>query len=151
VPGRFTRTPGFYKNRPAVTQAILDAVGGIDVCGIHIDNTDVDSETSAIEAMCGNMAGDGRRQLIRSLTAATLTGAAGGANFAGLGLCNVTCVDPNSSKNEISACIGLADAFNESGDNLAAPFGGGAANPGPCQAADNTKCKLDVAGSCTNP
>jgi hypothetical protein len=148
----FTRTPGFYKNKPAVTQSILDAAGGIEVCGLTIDNTSVGSASSALEAMCGPNGGDKKTGLIRALTAAALTQAAGGATFGGFDLCNMTCADPGASDDELSACTKITTAFNESGDNLPAPFGGGgAADSGPCQEAGDSACRLSDPATCPNP
>ena len=115
--GGFTRTPGFYKNRPVITLAILNGAGGLDVCGVHITNVDVDSASSALEAMCVSIEGTTKLQLARSLMAAALTQAAGGATFGGFALCDGVCQDPAASKDEISACIKVAGAFNGSGDN----------------------------------
>lgn len=135
-----------------MTQAILDAAGGIDVCGVHIDKTSVDSATSALEAMCVSIEGESKIQLARSLTAAALTMAGGGATFVDFGVCNMVCEDPAAEKEDISACIGAAGAFNESGDNLSCPFfTGGAANSTPCRRARDTDCLIVLGGSCTNP
>lgn len=147
----FTRTPGFYKNRPALTQSILDAAGGIEVCGLTIDNTSVGSASSALEAMCGPNGGDKKTALIRALTAAALTQAAGGATFGGFDLCNMTCADPGASDDELSACTKITTAFNESGDNLSAPFGGGSADSVPCQEAGDSACRLSDPATCPNP
>jgi hypothetical protein len=149
-PGSFTRTPGFYKNRPDVTQSILDAAGGIEVCGLTIDNTSVGSASSALEAMCGPNGGDKKTALIRALTAAALTQAAGGATFGGFDLCNMLCAT-GASDDELSACTKITAAFNESGDNLPAPFGGGgSADSGPCQEAADSACRLSDPATC-NP
>jgi hypothetical protein len=148
-PGSFTRTPGFYKNRPDVTQSILDAAGGIEVCGLTIDNTSVGSASSALEAMCGPNGGDKKTGLIRALTAAALTQAAGGATFGGFDLCNMLCAT-GASDDELSACTKITAAFNESADNLPAPFGGGSADSGPCQEAADSACRLSDPATC-NP
>jgi hypothetical protein len=144
----FTRTPGFYKNKPAVTQSILDAAGGIEVCGLTIDNTSVGSASSALEAMCGPNGGDKKTGLIRALTAAALTQAAGGATFGGFDLCNMACA-MGASDDELSACTKITAAFNESADNLPAPFGGGgSADSGPCQEAADSACRLSDTATC---
>ncbi len=147
-PGGFTRTPGFYKNRPSVTQGILDAAGGIAVCGLTIDNTSVGSASSALEAMCGPNGGDKKVGLIRALTAAALTQAAGGATFGGFDLCNMLCA-MGASDDELSACTKLTAAFNESADNVPTSFGGGSADSEPCKMAGNSDCNLSDPSACT--
>jgi hypothetical protein len=144
----FTRTPGFYKNRPAVTQGILDAAGGIEVCGLTIDDTSVGSANSALEAMCGPNGGDKKTGLIRALTAAALTQAAGGATFGGFDLCNMLCAT-GASDEELSACTKITAAFNESADNLLAPFGGGGADSEPCRLAADSACRLSDPSTCS--
>jgi hypothetical protein len=132
-----------------VTQGILDAAGGIDICGVHIDNTKIDSATSALEAMCVSVEGESKIQLARSLMAAALSSAGGGNTFVDFDLCNMVCVDPAATKEDISACITAAGNFNESGDKADCPFDvGGAANPDPCKAAKDTDCLIVVGGSC---
>src|SRR4029079_10778579 len=73
----FTRTVGFWKNRPALTFSFLP----VTVCGVTITNGDVDNAHSALEAMCGPTVGEQRFQCCRQLTAAALNAAAGGAVF----------------------------------------------------------------------
>jgi hypothetical protein len=135
-----------------VTQGILDAAGGLDVCGVHIANTDVNSATSALEAMCVAVEGESKIQLARSLMAAALTMAGGGATFTDFAACNMVCEDPAAEKEDISACIDAAGAFNGSGDDVDCPFDtGGAANSTPCRNAKDTDCLIVVGGSCKNP
>ena len=152
VPGGCTRTPGFFKNRPVVTQGILDAVGGIDICGVHVDKTSVDSATSALEAMCVSVEGESKIQLARSLMAAALSSAGGGATFVDFDLCNMVCEDPAALKDDITDCINAAGAFNQSGDDEDCAFDtGGAANSTPCRRAKDNDCLIVVGGSCANP
>lgn len=154
VPGgdAFTRTPGFYKTHPITTQNILTAVGGLTVCGKPITNVDVDHADSALEGMCIAVHGDQRLQLVRQLIAAALSGAAGGARFPDLSRCDAVCADSGSSSDDVSTCAGEADAFNESGDNVPAPFDGAeSADPGPCQQALQTACTVLDSSSCAAP
>ena len=139
----FTRTVGFWKNRPDLTQSIITAAGGsLTVCGQTITDVAVDDAHSALEAMCGPDQGNDRFQCCRQLMAATLNGAAGGAVFADLAACNATCGDPNASDAAVQACEGSADTFNGSGDNVNLPFPEGNADPNPCKAAAATACLI---------
>jgi hypothetical protein len=118
----------------------------LTVCGVSITNVDVDNAHSALEAMCGPDQGTDRFQCCRQLMAASLNGAAGGAQFADLAACNAICGDPNSSAADIATCEGEADAFNGSGDNVNLPFSPGSANSGPCENdnpnAKTTACRI---------
>jgi hypothetical protein len=139
----FTRTVGFWKNHPALTQQVItDAGGKLVVCGEDITNVAIDDAKSALEAMCGSANGNFEFQCCRQLTAASLNGAAGGATFFDLAHCNDVCGDPNSSKADVSACNNEATDFNQSGDNLDLPFPPGSAKSGPCQKAADTKCEI---------
>lgn len=150
--GLFTRTPGFYKNHPDITLAILNGAGGLLVCGRTITNVNVDSASSALEVMCIAVQGDARLQLARQLMAAALSGAAGGAQFTELASCNAICADPNASATDIQNCVTDADNFNNSGDNVTAPFDPpGSANPTPCQQAQGTPCTIEAPAVCATP
>jgi len=138
----FTRTVGFWKNHPALTQSILTQAGGLQVCGDLITDVAVDDAHSALEAMCGPTTGRPRFQCCRQLMAAALNGAAGGATFTDLASCNAICGDPNSAAADVQACISAADAFNQSGDNLDLPFPSGPAKSGPCKNAADTDCTI---------
>jgi hypothetical protein len=125
------RTPGFWKTHAGeeknrsqnITQAVLDSVGGLTVCGETIDNTLVDSPNSVLEAMCIAPRGDSTLQLIRQLTAMGLNCAVSeidgdcSGNMALGDLwddCNAACVgDPSDLT--INECIGLIDCFNNGG------------------------------------
>ena len=101
--------------------------------------------------MCGTPQGDQRFQLVRQLTAAALSTAAGGAQFDPT-VCNAVCVNPQSTTSQITACIDAADGFNNSGDNIAAPWGSpGPANSAPCQLAADTECTVLNPGLCLAP
>ncbi|HEX6132005.1 MAG TPA: hypothetical protein VF044_09755, partial [Actinomycetota bacterium] len=128
------RTPGFWKTHAGeekprsrnVTQAVLDSVGGLVVCGETIADTLVDSPSSALEAMCVSPRGSRALQLIRQLTAMGLNCAVSGVGgdcggSMALGElwedCNAACAgDP--SPLGIGECIGLVDCFNDGGTIL---------------------------------
>ncbi len=148
----WTRTAGFYKNHPAITLSIVTAAGGVTVCGHAITDVDVDHGHSAVEGLCVSPQGDSRLQLIRQLITASLTDAAGGAVFPDLARCNAVCTNPSSSSLDLDTCINQADAFNNSGDNLPAPFDPpGSADTGPCQAAHGTACTIATPAACAAP
>jgi hypothetical protein len=144
----FTRTVGFWKNHPALTQSILTNAGGLEVCGKLITDVAVDDAHSALEAMCTPINGISRRQCCRQLMAASLNGAAGGAAFFDLAHCNDVCGDPNSSSGAVQNCINEADDFNGSGDNISLPFSPGPAKSGPCKKAADTDCTIIVPTDC---
>lgn len=152
VPDGFTRTPGFYKNHPAITQQILSAAHGLSVCGHTITDVDVDHAHSALEGLCIAVQGDQRAQLARHLITAALTRAAGGATFADLAACDAVCRNASASAADLAACIDETDAFNNSGDSIPAPFDPpGAASPGPCMAAFETACTVLTPSTCGTP
>jgi hypothetical protein len=124
------RTPGFWathggeeKNRSInITQAVIDSVGGLNVCGVTIDNTEAGNDTSAIEAMCVAVKGVSERQLVRQLTAAALNCVMSGGDSDCVGGpiedlfadCNAACVgDP--ADHSINECIDEIDCFNNGG------------------------------------
>lgn len=71
-----------------VTQAVLDAVGGIDLCGLHVTETSNLNRpyvqglglSSALEGLCISIRGDQELQLYRQLTAAALNCAISGGD-----------------------------------------------------------------------
>jgi hypothetical protein len=145
----FTRTLGFYKNHPDITQAILSGAGGLTVCGHEITDVMIDDAHSAIEALCTEIHGDQQTELLRQLLTAALTMAAGGSSFGDYAACDAVCRDPNASTMALAGCVDDTDAFNQSGDNVTAPFDPpGAAQAGPCQAAFETPCEVLTPGSC---
>jgi hypothetical protein len=149
--GAFTRTIGFYKTHPAVTQQILDAHGPLSVCGRTLTDTDVAHAHSALEALCGSPQGDQRLQLVRQLTGAALSTAAGGAQFDPRA-CNAVCQDPAATAAALSACIDAADAFNNSGDGVTAPWDpAGPADPRPCDLAAKSPCTILDPSACASP
>ncbi len=130
------RTPGFWgthggEEQPRsqnITQAVIDAGGGLSICGESIINTDVDDASSAIEATCIHVKGKIERQLARQLTAAALNCiiSGGGADCSGTALyssifssCNDICADKNSGadvpRSDMTACIAHIDCLNNGG------------------------------------
>jgi hypothetical protein len=145
----FTRTPGFYKNHPTITQAILNGVGGVDVCGEHIANTATDDAHSALEALCVAIQGTTKLQLARQLMAAALNGASGGNVFGDYALCNTVCTNPSATQAQVTQCINALNAYNNAGDNLADPFDNGTpATPTSCQGAAATACVIPTPSLC---
>src|SRR5262249_62198243 len=96
--------------------------------------------------------GDLRLHLAAQLTAAALNMAAGGAPFGGFSDCDVICADPMAPDLAVSACINDTDAFNQSGDNIVAPFEpAGPADPSACGLAFDTACTLLQPSLCAVP
>jgi len=150
--GQFTRTPGFYKNHPAITQSILSAAGGLSVCGHVISDVDVNDAHSALEALCVSVQGDQRLQLVRHLVAAALNMAAGGASFSDFASCDSVCQNGSASTSALADCINETDAYNNSGDAIPAPFDLlGSVDPAPCRAAFATACTILAPSSCAVP
>jgi hypothetical protein len=150
--GLFTRTPGFYKTHPDITEAIISGVGGITVCGHRITNVNVNSAQSALEALCIAVHGDQRAQLLRQLLTAALTMAADGATYPDFSACDAVCRDPGASTGGLAGCIDGTDAFNNSGDNIFAPWDPpGPAQSGACEAAFETACAVLTPTTCTLP
>ena len=148
--GAFTRTVGFYKTHPGVTAQILLARGGITVCGRTLTDVDIAHAHSALEAMCVAPRGDQRLQLVRQLTAAALSVAAGGGAI-DLDPCNATCADAGASTTALADCIDAVDAYNQSGDAITAPWGSVSADPGPCDLAALTPCTFVAPSACSVP
>ena len=77
--------------------------------------------------------------------------AAGGRTYADWSGCNTYCATGTGSIYDVGDCINSADAFNNSGDNLSAPFDGVESGaPEYCQMADNTACQVLDPPSCSN-
>ena len=160
------RTPGFWathggteKNRSTnITQAVIDEVGGLNVCGITIDNTEAGNDTSALEAMCVAVKGVSERQLVRQLTAAALNCVMSGGDSDCVGGpiedlfadCNNAC-QGFASDLSINECIGEIDCFNNGGF-----WAGGSCthNPGACSISgglcdvDNDTCDGGLGDTC---
>ena len=98
------------------------------------------------------MKGVQRAQLLRHLVTAALNMAAGGRNYPGYAPCNAVCLNNAATTSQLANCIDQTDAYNNSGDNVMAPWDPpGAANPGPCQAAFETDCTVLAPGPCAAP
>jgi hypothetical protein len=117
-----------------VAQAVLDAVGGIDVCGQHIDETSNEHPPwvaglgldSALEGLCVSVEGISERQLYRQLIAAALNCAMSGGDCDDKleGYVDVTfseCSDLCETGDEqpggpsVEECIEKVDCFNNGG------------------------------------
>jgi hypothetical protein len=146
MPQLWTRTPGFWKNRPALADSVLG--GGLMVCGVLITNALPNEPDSVVEAMCVSPEGDSRLQLARQLMAAALNGAAGGGQFPDLAPCNAICANPNADADAVQDCIDDADDFNNAGDALGLPFSPGSANTNPCRRAHRSDCTILDPGAC---
>jgi hypothetical protein len=149
------RTPGFWgahgSNEKApkswnitqavVDQAILENGMGLPVCGIWIDNTELLSNMSAIEALCVSVEDVTERELVKQLTATALNcvlGECNAAHTAMLATCNNVCA---SGVGDMQACIGALDTFNNGGNGE-----GVCANSGePCD--DDNTC-VEFGDSC---
>ena len=151
--GPFTRTAGFYKNHPTITQQILNGEPGLRVCGHLITDVDVDHGHSALEAMCVSPHGYQRLHLMRQLVTAALNLLSGSsATFSNYLSCDVTCQDLDASESAVASCISQTDGFNESGDPLPAPWDpAGPADPTPCQFAGDTPCLALYPDTCLVP
>lgn len=105
-----------------ITQRVIDAAGGcLEVCGERITNTDLESASSSVEAMCIAVMGVGERQLARQLMATALNCvmSGGGATCAGVSIqpvfadCNTVCESGGTSgSRSIGDCITLLDDYN---------------------------------------
>lgn len=147
----FTRTPGFWKNRPEISLLVITNAGGLTVCGQPIINVAIDDARSALEAMCVDVGGVKKRQLARQLMAASLNVAAGGAPFPLLAACNAVCADPAATDDAVTDCINDTDDYNNSGENVGLPFDPGSANSAPCKMAKNNDCFIIDPPSCAAP
>ena len=147
------RTPGFWgthggtekSSSTNITQALLDAFNDVNdpdltICGTEINNTDVGSVNSALEAICVSSKGNQLLQLARQLTAAALnciitssaepngetcpsaglTGAVcGGVSIGDIfDACNAACEAGETSvtiDSQVISCVGALDCFNNGG------------------------------------
>jgi hypothetical protein len=139
------RTPGFWQTHadadPSkacsqnITQAVIDAAGGLQVCGTTITNTDPGNANSALEGMCIKVRGDQELQLVRQLIAASLNcEVSGGLTSCSIedliADCNAACVGDPSDRS-VTECIGEIDCFNNGGtfdEQLGTCTPGGAGN-----------------------
>ncbi len=151
------RTPGFWgthaglekKNSQNITQAVIDEVGSLTVCGKSISTTVVRAMNSAVEGMCVSPQGEQKLQLARQLTAAALNcvmtngsptcvNTTLGATFQE---CNSACAGGPSTIG-VSDCIKAVDCFNNGGTLLA----NGYCQVGTCGNDGVTVCDSD--GAC---
>jgi hypothetical protein len=147
------RTPGFWGARGGVekapksqniTQAVIDSVGGLLVCGMPITNTDTGNNESAIEAICIN-GGDPLAKLIRHMTSSALNCALGecSADTAGLlAYCNDACAF--GDEDDYGWCSDSLDCFNNGGhinaDFTCVPVGTGECTSGDWCNVDGEAC-----------
>ena len=134
-PGEFRcRTPGFWGTHACpgnpesceksksqnITGALIDSAGGLTVCGQPIDNTLVDWQNSALEAICMHPRGVIEHQLVRQLTALALNcelsgfGADCSLNPA-LGALFASCDAICQGGGDLSGCISDIDCSNNGG------------------------------------
>lgn len=128
------RTPGFFgthagvtkKDSQNITGALLTAAGGsIQVCGITLNSVDVNSPSSALEALCVSVEGSASAQLVRQLTAFALNCVVSGSpadcsgvspEFAALFAdCNLACTGDPGATRTIAQCVSEVDCFNNGG------------------------------------
>lgn len=126
------RSPGFWsthsgtekKNSRNLTLDVLAANdSGIEICGLTINNTDLESDSSALEALCVKTEGEQRRQLIRQLTAAALNCIISGSDDSCLGVgveadfaaANEACANGDG---DLSGYIDRIDCFNNGGQSV---------------------------------
>jgi len=121
-----------------VTQSVLDAVGGLDVCGEHISTTsNLDSPYlgglglgSALEGLCVRVQSTSLRQLYRQLVATALNCAISSGTTCDeivlryidfdFSACNSVCeggVQPAGAPT-VSQCIEQLDCFNNGGQMI---------------------------------
>src|SRR5262249_34850116 len=121
-----------------ITQAVIDASGGITICGEPITNTLLNDQQSAVEAICIANAGGAitKKQLARQLTATALncvvSGGQGPVDVChGVSIdttflaCNTVCTSSSATKTDIGNCISALDCFNNGGT-----FADGVCTPG---------------------
>jgi hypothetical protein len=136
-PGFWSTHGGFERNGSVnVTQAVLDAVGGIEVCGETITSTSNISSPyldglgldSALEGLCVSTEGVPQRALYRQLIAAALNCAISGSTNCdetvgthtdvSFDECNALCAgeDVGDDGPTIGDCIGDLDCYNNGGE-----------------------------------
>jgi cysteine-rich repeat protein len=159
------RGPGFWGTHAGteksgsqpITQSVLgNFLGTLEICGAIIDNVNVGSAHSALEAICVSPKGDSRLQLARQLAVAALNcgitnstdsdvctgaGESGAAPCAGVSIhdvfqaCNAACATGTTAEvdGHTVSCIGAVDCFNN----------GGVFDPatGECAAVEGTSCQ----------
>jgi hypothetical protein len=156
------RTPGFWGTHAGteksgssdLTQMAITAAGGsLSICGRTITNTDLGSQSSAVEAICVSVQGAQQRQLARQLTAMALNCviSGGGSDCTGTSVeslfadANAACT-ANNNDAAITGFISQVDAYNNGLTNgchdrslsESDVFAGVSPLPGP--AGSSTKC-----------
>lgn len=129
-----------------ITQAVIDAADGLEICGKFIDGTSIAIAGSALEAMCLSPRGDQRLQLARQLTATSLNCVmSGGGPFCeGVSIeetfnrCNDLCAAGNGAS--LGECVDALDCFNNGGKLLS----NGVCQTGTCADDPSEPCS----GSC---
>ncbi len=135
-PGFWSTHGGFEKNGPNVTQAVLDAVGGLEVCGQTVTETSNSGAPyldglgldSALEGLCVSTRGVKERSLYRQLLAAALNCAisnsadcdatVGGHTDVSFDECNALCAgeDVGDDGPTLGACTRQLDCYNNGGE-----------------------------------
>jgi hypothetical protein len=129
------RSPGFWsthggseKGGPNLTQEVLDAAGGIEVCGETITETDdLGSLDSALEGLCVSTNGVKQRALYRQLVAAALNCAISNSNDCDATIdglveisfdeCSALCAgDDVGGEPTVTQCIRHLDCYNNGGE-----------------------------------
>jgi len=162
--GEFCRTPGFWATHVGggddtcsqnITQAVIDEVGSLLICGETICSTVDDDASSAVEAMCVAVQGQQERQLARQLTAAALNCIVtnGDADCTGVSIdavfdaCNTICTnnldaDPTNDAS-LGDCVAKLDCFNNGG-----VFASGECSTGTCSNDPTQGCTQDDLTNC---
>lgn len=138
-----------------ITQSVVDAADGLEICGKAVDVTSLSTTASALEALCVSPRGDQRLQLARQLTAAALNCvvSGGGPLCEGVsieelfGRCNSLCASGNSGE-AIGSCIDALDCFSNGGKQLSNGICqiGSCANDPTAPCASSCDCGLDNYG-----
>ncbi|HET9481316.1 MAG TPA: hypothetical protein VFP98_06120, partial [Candidatus Polarisedimenticolia bacterium] len=155
--GAICRTAGFWGTHAGatkprsvnITQAVINAVGPLSICGETIDVTIVNDDASALEALCVPVKGDQRLQLARQLTAAALNCVVsdGDADCSETALyaaifaeCNMACADSGASTMALASCISRVDCLNNGGVVL----GNGFCQTGSCGGELEAPCNKET-------
>jgi hypothetical protein len=158
--GDICRSPGYWgthagtekKGSINVAQAVIDAVGGIEVCGQTLDTTELGTLDSSTEGICVKVQGEPHRQLYRQLVAAALNCAISGGDGncddvtdkymdVSFEECSDVCAgSPDQDPPSIGDCIAQLDCFNNGGHIVGGECGAGACSE------DGSACNED--GDC---
>ena len=146
-------TPGFWglhageekKDSQDITQAVIDAAGGLEVCGIPVDNTMLDMPGSALEGMCLANREEKVLQFYRHMIAASLNCVMSGSPIDCDGTeieqlyrdCTDLCI-MTSDWDVLEECSTRVDCWNNGGTMLAS----GMCQLGTC-AVDGAPCESE--------